>query len=140
MCELARGGACGLLGIVERFLPRRRSRRLPQRPSRLKVEDVKRTPPRRRMDKLFDSLVTLCCWLRVAASLTAIGVGLGVGSYYLLGGVAGGVVGGVLAVLGAYVGIRFANRLHRRDELVEVAYGLSPSNSKPQGGDDSDER
>ena len=84
------------------------------------------------MEKLFEALVTLCCWLRVAASLSAIGVGLGVGAYFLLGGVAGSAAGVVLAVLGAYVGIRLANHSHRRGQLVEVAYGLPPSNSKPQ--------
>lgn len=90
------------------------------------------------MEKLFSALVTLCCWLRIAASLTAIGGGLGVGAYFLLGGVAGLVVGGVLAVLGAYVGIRLANYSHRKGELVEVAYGLPPSNSKAQVGNEPD--
>ena len=88
------------------------------------------------MEKLFDALVTLCCWLRIAASLTAIGGGLGLGAYFLLGGVAGLVVGGVLAVLGTYAGIRLANYSHRKGELVEVAYGLPPSNSKAQVGNE----
>ncbi len=81
---------------------------------------------------MFDTLVTLCCWLRIAASLTAIGVGLGVGAYFVLGGVAGSAAGGVLAVLGAYVGVRVANHSHRRGQLVEVSYGLPPSTSKRQ--------
>lgn len=92
------------------------------------------------MEKLFDALVTLCCWLRVAASLTAVGVGLGVGAHFLLGGAAGVVAGGTLVVLGAYVGIRLANRLRRRNELLEVAYGLSPSYDKPQVEHEPDKR
>lgn len=79
------------------------------------------------MEKLFNILVTLVCWLRVAASLTLIGSGLGVGAYYLVGGVAGAAAGGFLALLGVYLGIRLANHAQRKGQLVEVAYGLPPS-------------
>jgi|JRYL01.1.fsa_nt_gb hypothetical protein len=90
------------------------------------------------MEKLFDILVTLCCWIRVAASLTVIGAGLGVGAYYLVGGVAGAVAGGLLALLGVYLGVRLANHAERKGQLVEVAYGLSPNTSRPdQGGDET---
>ena len=92
------------------------------------------------MEKLFDALVTVCCWLRVAASLTAVGVGLGVGAYYLLGGVAGSAAGGVLALLGACVGIRLANHSRRKGQLVEVAYGLPPSDGTPHQIDNAPDK
>ncbi len=88
------------------------------------------------MEKLFDALVTVCCWLRVAASLTVVGVGLGVGAHFLLGGVVGSIAGGVLALLGAYLGVRLANHSRRRGHLLEVAYGVSPGTGKPHPVDD----
>lgn len=92
------------------------------------------------MEKLFDILVTLCCWLRIAVSLTVIGAGVGVGAYYWVGGVAGAAAGGFLALLGVYLGIRLANHAQRKGQLVEVAYGLSPSTSKPDLDDNQPPR
>jgi hypothetical protein len=87
------------------------------------------------MEKLFYALINACCWLRVAASLILIGIGLGAGAYCLIEGTTGLVVGGVLALLGLYSGFRLANYARRKDQLVEFAYGLSPSKTAPTRAD-----
>ena len=79
------------------------------------------------MEKLFYGMINAWCWLRVAASLTLIGAGLGFGAFYLLDGIAGLVVGVMLGVLGLALGIRLAKHARRKGRLVEFAHGLPPS-------------
>lgn len=88
------------------------------------------------MEKLFSQLINAWCWLRVAASPTLIGAGLGVGAYYLIGGAAGLVVGGILALVGLYLGTRLASHARREDQLVEFAHGLPPGASTPAADTD----
>ena len=83
------------------------------------------------MEKLFYTLINAWCWLRVAASPTLIGVGLGVAAWYFIGGVPGLMAGGALVLLGLYVGIRLATYAQQADQLVEFAHGMSPTKNTP---------
>ena len=90
------------------------------------------------MQKLFYALINAWCWLRVAASLTLLGSGLGVGAYFLIEGIPGLAVAAALALLGLIAGIRLANHARRQDHLVEYAYGLPPrTNAAPGAAKDT---
>lgn len=91
------------------------------------------------MGKLLGLIVHAWCWLRVAASPTLIGIVLGAGLYYAIGGPVGTLVGGMVALLGLCFGVRLANHARREGQLVDYAHGLSPGRgSSNRGGEDAE--
>jgi len=79
------------------------------------------------MEALSLHLLRAYVWLRVAAAPFLLGVLLGAAAYALAPGPVGIVVGTLLCLLGAFAGVRLANRARREGRLVELAAGTKPA-------------
>ena len=79
-------------------------------------------------------LIQAWCWLRVAASPALIGVLLGGVVYSSMRRSArGAAIGCAITAAGLVLGIVCAERIRRRQQLVEYAHGLDPTGERDPG-------
>lgn len=76
------------------------------------------------MDKIFDSLSNVWCWILIVLAGLILGAAFGGLLYYFVGGVFGQALWLLGALVGLFLGMVWANSIANRGQLVEHAGGV----------------